>query len=81
MRLVAHALQFLNGDVIALSLLNTGEGEVRKGADNHGNRDSKTEISSYRRHEFKSIPAAWTGQENRTFAGVFWLPAATYSNI
>ena len=70
--LVAHPLQFLDRDVIALGLLNTGKCKIRKRADDHGNRDSKTKISSCRRHELKSIPAAWTGQEIRTASLFGW---------
>ena len=72
LRLAAHALQFLDRDVVALALLNTRKRQIGKRADNYSDCYSKSEISTNRRHELKSIPAAWAGQENRILTLYRW---------
>ena len=49
-RLVAHTLQLFNGDVVAFALLNPGKREIRHRTNDHNDRDTKTEVSTGRRH-------------------------------
>jgi len=49
-RLVTHSLQLFNGDVVALALLNPGKREIRHRTNDHNDRDTKTDVSTGRRH-------------------------------